>query len=83
MSVKKPDSWLLLNGYCRCGCTDPPGLSIYASTFPAPKQRFALDFNKAYNPYCAYDEHWACPLPPSENHTPAAIRAGMLYTPVP
>jgi uncharacterized protein (DUF1684 family) len=47
------------------------------------EQRFALDFNKAYNPYCAYDEHWACPLPPTENHMPAAIRAGMLYTPVP
>lgn len=36
----------------------------------------ALDFNLAYNPYCAYAGHWSCPIPPSENRLKVAIRAG-------
>jgi uncharacterized protein len=35
-----------------------------------------LDFNYAYNPSCAYDPRWDCPLPPAENRLPLAIRAG-------
>ena len=35
-----------------------------------------LDFNKAYNPYCAYNETYSCPLPPKENLMKVAIRAG-------
>jgi uncharacterized protein len=35
-----------------------------------------LDFNKAYNPYCAYASGFACPIPPRENHLPVAITAG-------
>lgn len=35
-----------------------------------------LDFNYAYNPYCAYSSAWTCPLPPTENKLSAAIRAG-------
>ncbi|HYG00908.1 MAG TPA: DUF1684 domain-containing protein [Chryseosolibacter sp.] len=35
-----------------------------------------LDFNKAYNPYCAYNHTFSCPLPPRENLLTVAIRAG-------
>mgnify|MGYP000112016569 FL=1 len=35
-----------------------------------------LDFNLAYNPFCAYSETFACPLPPAENHLDVAVRAG-------
>lgn len=35
-----------------------------------------LDFNYAYNPSCAYDPRWHCPLPPPENWLPVAIEAG-------
>lgn len=35
-----------------------------------------LDFNKAYNPYCAYIDSFSCPLPPPENLLNVAIRAG-------
>lgn len=35
-----------------------------------------LDFNLAYNPYCAYDGRWSCPIPPDENHLQTYIRAG-------
>jgi uncharacterized protein (DUF1684 family) len=37
-----------------------------------------LDFNYAYNPSCAYDEAWACPLAPYENRLTERIRAGEL-----
>ncbi|SKC79075.1 DUF1684 domain-containing protein [Ohtaekwangia koreensis] len=35
-----------------------------------------LDFNMAYNPYCAYAEEFSCPFPPPENLLKVAIRAG-------
>lgn len=35
-----------------------------------------LDFNKAYNPFCAYSEEFTCPLPPKENLLEVAIEAG-------
>lgn len=35
-----------------------------------------VDFNLAYNPFCAYSEDYSCPLPPFENHLKVAIRAG-------
>jgi uncharacterized protein len=38
--------------------------------------RFLVDFNYAYNPYCAYNDQWSCPLTPAENHLKVPIRAG-------
>ncbi|WP_211096984.1 DUF1684 domain-containing protein [Neolewinella litorea] len=35
-----------------------------------------LDFNQAYNPYCAYTEGYACPVPPAENDLTVPIAAG-------
>ena len=35
-----------------------------------------LDFNYAYNPSCAYDEQWVCPLPPPENRLAFDVFAG-------
>jgi uncharacterized protein len=35
-----------------------------------------LDFNFAYNPSCAYDPRWACPLAPSANHLTVPVAAG-------
>ncbi len=37
---------------------------------------YILDFNRAYNPYCAYNTQYACPLVPAENRLPISIRAG-------
>ncbi|WP_100342816.1 DUF1684 domain-containing protein [Mucilaginibacter auburnensis] len=36
----------------------------------------ALDFNKAYNPYCAFSPLYSCPKPPAENQLAVAVRAG-------
>jgi uncharacterized protein (DUF1684 family) len=35
-----------------------------------------LDFNKAYNPYCAYSDGYSCPIPPDENHLQVSILVG-------
>jgi len=35
-----------------------------------------IDFNKAYNPYCAYSEGYRCPVPPEENDLQLAIKVG-------
>ena len=35
-----------------------------------------LDFNKAYNPYCAFGDGFSCPIPPKENHLKIGIEAG-------
>ena len=46
---------------------DPPQL---------PNGKFLIDFNDAYNPYCAYNELYSCPIPPSENRLTVAVKAG-------
>ncbi len=38
-----------------------------------------VDFNKAYNPYCAYDTRFSCPIVPDENYLKVEIRAGVQY----
>lgn len=38
-----------------------------------------IDFNKAYNPYCAFTTGYNCPIPPRENGLPIAIKAGEKY----
>jgi uncharacterized protein (DUF1684 family) len=41
-----------------------------------PDGRYLVDFNQAYNPTCAYNDGWSCPLTPAENRLPVSIRAG-------
>ena len=40
--------------------------------------RLVIDLNFAYNPSCAYDPAWACPLPPPGNTVPVPVTAGEL-----
>jgi uncharacterized protein (DUF1684 family) len=50
------------------------GRFLYA---PLPEQgRILLDFNKAFNPPCAFTPHAVCPLPPPDNHLSLRIEAG-------
>ncbi|SNC77324.1 hypothetical protein SAMN06265337_3907 [Hymenobacter gelipurpurascens] len=37
-----------------------------------------VDFNQAYNPFCAYSPQYSCPVPPIENRLPVAIKAGVM-----
>lgn len=43
---------------------------------PKGQNSIILDFNEAYNPYCAYNDSFSCPLPPPENLLKVAIKAG-------
>ena len=38
--------------------------------------KLLIDFNRSYNPYCAFRNGYSCPLPPKENDLPLAIHAG-------
>ncbi len=46
---------------------------------PKDGNTLLLDFNKAYNPYCAYSDNYACPLVPAENDLSIKILAGVRY----
>lgn len=41
------------------------------------KDTMIIDFNQAYNPYCAYNEGYSCPIPPKDNDLPVEVRAGV------
>jgi uncharacterized protein (DUF1684 family) len=58
------------------------------STYPSGRYHYTdahedgklfLDFNKAYNPPCAFTEYATCTFPPQENHLKVAIEAGEIY----
>ncbi len=59
------------------------GTSTYAGgryidlRIPKQNDSIVIDFNKAYNPYCAYSHRYSCPLIPYENILPVAIKAGV------
>ncbi|SNR46592.1 hypothetical protein SAMN06265371_103280 [Lutibacter agarilyticus] len=53
------------------------GRFIDLETSSAENNTIIIDFNKAYNPYCAYNHKYSCPVPPSENNLPIAITAGV------
>lgn len=48
----------------------------YLDLEPREDDVYDLDFNRAYHPYCAYDEAWSCTLPPPENWLPLRVEAG-------
>ncbi len=48
----------------------------YLDPVALPDGRYVLDFNMAYNPACAYSEHYNCPIPPRANRLKVAVRAG-------
>ena len=52
------------------------GAGRYLEIESEGQSRFLVDFNMAYNPYCAYNPNWACPIPPKENHLNVRIEAG-------
>jgi uncharacterized protein (DUF1684 family) len=52
------------------------GAGRYLDLEPLPDGRFHVDFNMAYNPYCAYNPNYSCPIPPAENRLSVPIRVG-------
>jgi uncharacterized protein (DUF1684 family) len=52
------------------------GAGRFMDIEPAAEGKVRVDFNLAYNPYCAYDDGYSCPLPPAENWLTVPIPAG-------
>ena len=51
-------------------------LGRYVDVKKLPNGNYLLDFNKAYNPACAFSNYYNCPVPPKANTLTVAIRAG-------
>jgi len=59
------------------------GAGRYLEPEPLDDGQLLVDFNLAYNPYCAYNDDWSCPLTPAANWLPVPIRAGeQIYDPL-
>lgn len=54
--------------------TYPHGRYLFIE--PVPQGKVLIDFNRAYNPFCEYNEKYTCPFAPEENWLPIEIRAG-------
>lgn len=52
------------------------GRYINISKADADDGTVTIDFNKSYNPWCAFSDGFNCPIPPAENHLPFEVRAG-------
>lgn len=55
--------------------------TVKGSDLGGSDDRLVLDFNFAYNPSCAYDPGWACPLTPPANRLAIPVRGGELTPP--
>ncbi|MFL9843520.1 DUF1684 domain-containing protein [Flavobacterium rhizosphaerae] len=44
---------------------------------PTKGDTLQVDFNTAYNPYCAYNHEYSCPIPPSQNYLEVDVKAGV------
>ena len=61
--------------------TYAPSRFLHVEEKPRPGETFLLDFNRAYNPPCAFSEFTTCPLPPKQNILKVRIDAGEKYPP--
>jgi uncharacterized protein (DUF1684 family) len=61
--------------------TYAPTRFLHVDERPMPGASFLLDFNRAYNPPCAFSEYTTCPLPPKQNVLKVRIDAGEKYPP--
>jgi uncharacterized protein (DUF1684 family) len=48
----------------------------YLDLHPTATNIYTIDFNRAYNPYCAYNNSYECPFPPPSNRLKIAVNAG-------
>ncbi len=63
--------------------TETYAVGRYLEPKALPDGRINVDFNLAYNPHCAYNSGWSCPIPPFENIIKAPIRAGEALPDIP
>ncbi len=81
LTVLKPtffegEEYLFLAFYDETSTAETYGGGRYIDLDPEPGNTIKIDFNLAYNPYCAYNTEYRCPLPPKENQITIAVKAG-------
>ena len=59
-----------------CGKESYGGGRYLDCEIPTSGDKVMIDFNKAYNPYCAYNPNYSCVIPPEENRLAVRIEAG-------
>ncbi len=75
-AAHKDDLFIPFNDLTNYESTYGGGRYIDLSVKDIQNNRVLLDFNKCYNPYCAYADGFSCPIPPSENNLRIEIMAG-------
>ena len=75
-AVHKDELFIPFNDMTNYETTFGGGRYIDLSVGDIKNGKVLLDFNKCYNPYCAYADGYSCPIPPSENHLQIEILAG-------
>jgi len=75
-SAERSDEHLFVPFRDKTSGRESYGASRYIDLDLSPGDSYVLDFNVAYNPYCAYSDDYICPFPPRENWLDVEIRAG-------
>jgi len=73
-----PELMLIIKDQTSGKTTYPPGR--FVDTDPPKDGKVIIDFNRAYDPPCAFTAYATCPLPPKQNWIPTAIEAGEKYS---
>jgi uncharacterized protein (DUF1684 family) len=81
LTVYKPaehleEEYLFLPFYDQTTAEDTYGSGRYVEPIRIEGTLLEIDFNLAYNPYCAYNPKYRCPIPPNENKISVAVKAG-------
>jgi uncharacterized protein (DUF1684 family) len=70
------DPWLFLPFYDETSADESYGGGRFLNVEFHDEEEIYIDFNLAYNPYCAYTDTYRCPIPPAENKITAKVLAG-------
>lgn len=73
---KSRDYWLIFSDTTNGSETYGAGRYLYSSGREDDDGTLVVDFNRAYNPPCAFNPYATCPLPPPENRLSIPVRAG-------
>lgn len=72
----RDDYWIIFSDATNGVDTYGAGRYLYTVGLPEPDGSIVVDFNRAYNPPCAFSPYATCPLPPPQNRLPVPVTAG-------
>jgi uncharacterized protein (DUF1684 family) len=70
------EDWLFLPFYDLTSANESYGGGRFLNLEYTDQDILEIDFNLAYNPYCAYTDTYRCPIPPADNNITVEVRAG-------